>query len=148
MYTNKTNIPEDLHFSRFQISEASMTELIYKDEVYQIIGAAMEVYNQLCNGFLEAVYQDALALELGMREIPFQEQVPLELTYKGRTLRHTYVPDLIVFEKIIVELKAISALSPNEEAQLLNYLKATGIRLGLLINFGAQRKPEWKRMIS
>ena len=125
-----------------------MTELIYKDEVYQIIGAAMEVYNQLGNGFLEAVYQDALVLELGLRQIAFQEQIPLELAYKGQTLRHTYIPDLIVFDKIIVELKAISTLGPNEEAQLLNYLKATGMRLGLLVNFGAQRKLEWKRMIS
>lgn len=125
-----------------------MTELIYKDEVYQIIGAAMEVYNQLGNGFLEAVYQDALVLELGIRQIAFQEQVSLELAYKGRILRHSYVPDLILFDKIIVELKAISALGPNEEAQLLNYLKATGMRLGLLINFGAQRKLEWKRMIA
>jgi GxxExxY protein len=125
-----------------------MTELIYKDEVYQIIGAAMEVYNQMGNGFLEAVYQDALVLELGIRKIAFQEQVPLELTYKGQTLRHTYVPDLVVFDKIIVELKAISALGPNEEAQLLNYIKATGLRLGLLINFGSQRKLEWKRMVS
>jgi GxxExxY protein len=125
-----------------------MTELIYKDEVYQIIGAAMEVYNQLGNGFLEAVYQDALVLELRLRKIAFQEQTPLELTYKGQTLRHTYVPDLIVFDKIVVELKAISILGPNEEAQLLNYLKATGMRLGLLINFGAQRRLEWKRMIS
>ena len=125
-----------------------MTELIYKDEVYQIIGAAMEVYNQLGNGFLEAVYQDALVLELRLRKIAFQEQTLLELTYKGQTLRHTYVPDLIVFDKIVVELKAISMLGPNEEAQLLNYLKATGMRLGLLINFGAQRRLEWKRMIS
>ena len=125
-----------------------MTELIYKDEVYQIIGAAMEVYNQLGNGFLEAVYQDALVLELRLRKIAFQEQTPLELTYKGQTLRHTYVPDLIMFDKIVVELKAISMLGPNEEAQLLNYLKATGMRLGLLINFGAQRRLEWKRMIS
>jgi GxxExxY protein len=125
-----------------------MTELIYKDEVYQIIGAAMEVYNQMGNGFLEAVYQDALVLELGIPKIAFQEQVPLELTYKGQTLRHTYVPDLVVFDKIIVELKAISALGPNEEAQLLNYIKATGLRLGLLINFGSQRKLEWKRMVS
>jgi GxxExxY protein len=94
------------------------------------------------------VYQDALVLELGIRKIAFQEQVPLELTYKGQTLRHTYVPDLVVFDKIIVELKAISALGPNEEAQLLNYIKATGLRLGLLINFGSQRKLEWKRMVS
>ena len=125
-----------------------MTELIYKDEVYQIIGAAIEVYNQLGNGFLEAVYQDALVLELRLRKIAFQEQTLLELTYKGQTLRHTYVPDLIMFDKIVVELKAISMLGPNEEAQLLNYLKTAGMRLGLLINFGAQRRLEWKRMIS
>jgi len=124
-----------------------MAELLYKDEVYQIVGAAMEVYNQLGNGFLEGVYQDALAIELAMRNIPFKEQVPLEILYKGQPISHRYVPDMVLFEKIIVELKSISALGANEEAQLLNYLKATGLRLGLLINFGSKGKLEWKRLI-
>jgi GxxExxY protein len=124
-----------------------MTEILYKVEVYKIIGAAIEVYNQLGNGFLEGVYQDALAIELALRSIPFKEQVPLEILYKKQPLRHHYVPDLILFDKIIVELKAISALGVIEEAQLINYLKATGLRLGLLINFGSANKLEWKRLI-
>lgn len=124
-----------------------MTELLYKEEVYQIIGAAMEVYNQLGNGFLESVYQDALAIELTMRNIPFKEQVPLEISYKGQPIRHRYTPDMLLFDKIIVELKAISTLGRVEEAQLLNYLKATGMRLGILINFGSAGKIEWKRII-
>ncbi len=124
-----------------------MTELLYKEEVYQIVGAAMEVYNQLGNGFLEGVYQDALAIELALRNIPFKEQVPLEILYKNQPLRHHYVPDMILFDKIILELKTISALGAIEEAQLLNYLKATGLRLGLLINFGSVGKLEWKRII-
>ena len=124
-----------------------MTELLYKEEVYQIIGAAMEVYNQLGNGFLEGVYQDALALELQMRNIPFKEQASLQITYKAQPLRHHYTPDMILFDGIILELKAISSLGVNEEAQLLNYLKASGLRLGLLINFGAENKLEWKRMV-
>jgi GxxExxY protein len=124
-----------------------MTELLYKEEVYQIIGAAMEVYNQLGNGFLESVYQDALAIEMALRNIPYKEQVPVEITYKQQPLRHHYMPDMILFEKIIVELKAISSMGAVEEAQLLNYLKATGLRLGVLINFGSVGKLEWKRII-
>ena len=124
-----------------------MTELLYKEEVYQIIGAAMEVYNQLGSGFLEGVYQDALALELQMRNIPFKEQIPLQITYKDQPLRHHYTPDMILFDKIILELKAISSLEANEEAQLLNYLKESGLCLGLLVNFGAVNKLECKRMV-
>lgn len=124
-----------------------MAEIIYKEEVYQIIGAAMEVYNQLGNGFLESVYQEALALELQLRNIPFKEQVPLHITYKDQPLRHHYTPDMILFDEIILELKATSRIGPNEEAQLLNYLKASGLRLGLLVNFGAENKLEWKRMV-
>lgn len=124
-----------------------MTELLYKEEVYQIVGAAMEVYNQLGNGFLEGVYQDALAIELKLRDIPFKEQVPLDICYKGQPIRRQYMPDMILFDKIIVELKAISSLGAHEDAQLFNYLKATGLRLGLLINFGSENKLEWKRII-
>ncbi|MBE0410776.1 MAG: GxxExxY protein [Anaerolineales bacterium] len=124
-----------------------MTELLYKEEVYQIIGAAMEVYNQLGNGFLEGVYQDAMGIELGIRKIPFTEQTPLEITYKGQPLRHHYLPDMVLFNVIILELKVITSLGANEEAQLLNYLKASGLRLGLLINFGSKNKLEWKRLV-
>jgi GxxExxY protein len=131
----------------FFLGGSGMTEMLYKEEVYQIIGAAMEIYNQLGNGFLEGVYQDAMGIELAIRKIPYSEQVPIEITYKGQTPRHHYQPDMVLFDKIILEMKAISALGANEEAQLLNYLKASGMQLGLLINFGSKAKLEWKRFI-
>ena len=123
-----------------------MPNLIYKDEVFAIIGAAMDVHNELGVGFLEAVYQEALEMELKSRSIPFTSQPLLPIRYKNILLKKTYIADLLVFEKIIVEIKSIDRLSGIDEAQLLNYLKATGLELGLLINFGAD-KLEWKRMI-
>ena len=124
-----------------------MTELLYKDEVFQIIGAAIEVYNRLGSGFLEGVYQDALAVELGIRGIPFVEQAPFTIVYKNQPLKHCYVADMVAFEKIIIELKAVSTLSPWEDAQTINYLKVANLRLGLLINFGRKHKLEWKRLV-
>ncbi|HYV04626.1 MAG TPA: GxxExxY protein [Blastocatellia bacterium] len=121
--------------------------LIYKKEVYAIVGAAMEVYNTLGAGFLEPVYQEAFGIELGLRGIPFSAQRELRITYKDRLLSKSYVADLIVFEKIIVEVKALTSLTSREEAQLLNYLKATGHQVGVLINFGSDRKLDWKRMV-
>ncbi len=124
-----------------------MVDLLYKEEVYAIIGAAMEVYNQLGNGFLEAVYQEALRLELRARNIPFQEKPSVRIQYKGQLLEQYYAPDFIAYDKIILELKAIRQLGPIEEAQLLNYLKASQLRLGLLINFGHPEKLDWDRKI-
>ena len=124
-----------------------MVELLYKEESYAIVGAAMEVYNQLGHGFLEAVYQEALALELEARHIPFQEQQELQIFYKRRPLQKGYCADFVIYDKIIVEIKAIKELGPNEEAQLFNYLKATGLRLGLLLNFGASKGLERKRRV-
>lgn len=125
-----------------------MSHLLYKEEVYAIVGAAMEVYNQLGSGFLEAVYQEALAIELESHSIPFQEQQPITITYKGRPLRQRYIPDFIVYSAIIVEIKAIQQLGSGEQAQLLNYLKATGYSVGVLVNFGSTSgKLEWKRMV-
>ena len=124
-----------------------MTDLLFKDEAYAIVGAAMEVYNQLGPGFLEAVYQEALEIELAERGIPFVSQKELRILYKGQPLKKTYISDLTCYEKIIVELKAIDRLTGKDTAQLLNYLKATGLRLGLLINFGNVEKLEWERRI-
>ncbi|MBN1287691.1 MAG: GxxExxY protein [Anaerolineae bacterium] len=124
-----------------------MTEIIYREEAYKIVGAAMEVYNQLGNGFLEAVYQEALAIEFGLRGIPFQEQAPLTIQYKGQPLKQRYVADYIAYDKIIVEIKAIQQLGLNEQAQTINYLKTTDFQLGLLINFGSPRKLEYKRVV-
>ncbi len=124
-----------------------MSGLLYKDEAYAIVGAAMEVYNHLGNGFLEAVYQEAPAIEFRLRGIPFQEQVPLTICYKGQPLRQHYVADFVAYDKIIIEIKAIQQLGPNEQAQIINYLKASGLRLGLLINFGTPDKLQHKRIV-
>ena len=124
-----------------------MSGLLLKDEVYAIVGAAMEVYNELGSGFLEPVYQDALALEFAQRNIPFEAQKELPIRYKDHLLQKTYVPDFVAFGAVVVEIKALDCLTPTEEAQLLNYLKASGLAVGLLINFGSARKLEWKRMI-
>ena len=122
-------------------------EILYKDEAYAIQGACFEVYKTLGNGFLEAVYQEALAYEFKSQRIPFREQCELNLQYKGMPLKQTYKPDFICFDKIIVEIKAVSAIAPEHEAQLLNYLKITNMRLGLLVNFGHYPKIEIKRFV-
>ena len=120
--------------------------LLFKDEVYAIIGAAMEVHNELKDGFLEPVYQEALEIELAKCDIPFTPQQEIPIQYKDLLLKKTYVADFVAFEKIIVEIKALDHLSGREEAQMLNYLKASKLELGLLINFGT-KKLEWKRMV-
>lgn len=120
-------------------------EIIYKDEAYAIQGACFEVYKTLGSGFLEAVYQEALAQEFRLQNIPFAEQCEQKLQYKNIPLHQTYKPDFICFDKIIVEIKAVSTLAPEHEAQLLNYLKITNMRLGLLVNFGHYPKVEIKR---
>ncbi len=124
-----------------------MTELLYKDEVYAIVGAAMEVYNVLGPGFLEPVYQEALGIEFTSRGIPFEPQKELHLSYKDHRLEQKGEPDFVVYGKIIVEIKALDCLTSREEAQLLNYLKATGLEVGVLINFGSLGKLEWKRRV-
>ena len=124
-----------------------MAELLHKDEVYAIIGAAMEVYNQLGPGFLEAIYQEALEIELKERDISFVSQSKIFVNYKEHQLKKYYVADFLVYQEIIVEIKAQDQLTSNNEAQILNQLKATGKQLGLLINFGAPSNLEWKRMI-
>ena len=124
-----------------------MAELIAGDEVYAIMGAAFDVHNELGSGFLEAVYQEAMESELEARKIPFIAQHPIGIRYKGRTLESHYFADLVCYDNIIVELKALSSFSGVEEAQLLNYLKATGLKVGLLINFGKHPRLEWKRLV-
>jgi len=122
-------------------------ELILKDEVYAIVGAAMEVHSVLGSGFLEPVYQEAMEIESGARNLPFVSQKLLQIRYKARVLKKEYLADLIFFDQIVVELKALDRLTGREEAQLLNYLKATGIKVGVLINFGSHPKLEWKRFV-
>ena len=113
---------------------------------YAIIGAAMEVHRQLGCGFLEAVYQEALDLELAARNVPFRPQLSLAVRYKGQELKCKYCADFICFNEVIVEIKALSKLTGIEVAQIINYLKATGLETGLLINFGASSL-EYRRFI-
>jgi GxxExxY protein len=127
--------------------EVAMPELLFKDEVFAIIGAAIEVHKELGSGFLEPVYQEALELESKMRGLPYNAQQTIIIHYKGILLKKEYVPDFVFYDKIIVEIKALDNLTGKEESQLLNHLKATGYKIGLLINFGSRGKLEWKRLI-
>lgn len=115
-------------------------------DTYAIIGAAMEVHKELGCGFLEAVYQEALAHEFQRRHMLFHEQFELPVSYKGELLATRYRADFLVFDCIIVEIKALDLLGGREKAQILNYLKASGFRRGLLINFGA-RSLQYERMV-
>jgi GxxExxY protein len=124
-----------------------MAEILFKEESYRIMGACFEVYKEMGCGFLEAVYQECLEIEMAGRGIAFKPQLVLALHYKGRPLQQTYAPDFICFGAIIVEIKAVSELSDAHRAQVHNYLKATGLRLGLLVNFGHHPLLEHERII-
>ena len=125
-----------------------MTEILYKKESYQILGACFEVYREKGNGFLESVYQECMALEFAERKIEFVEQPKLKLEYKGKSLRQAYEPDFLCFGSIIVEIKAVKTLLDEHRAQIINYLKATGKQLGLLVNFGHYPKIEHERFVN
>ena len=120
-------------------------EVVFKDLSFHVMAAVFDVHNTLGHGFLENVYEKALAVELSLRGISFEAQKPLKVFYKGEDVG-TYVSDIIVNDQIIIELKSVEKLMPVHEAQLLNYLKATGKKLGLLINFGKERV-EHKRFV-
>ena len=122
-------------------------DILHKEESYRIMGACFEVYKDKGSGFVEPVYQECLALELGFQRVQFAEQVELTLAYKGRSLKQTYKPDFVCFDKIIVEIKAVTKLADEHRAQVHNYLKATGHQLGLLVNFGHQPQVEWERIV-
>lgn len=124
-----------------------MAEIVYKDESYAIMGACFNVYKDKGHGFLEPVYQECMEIELEYQQIPFEAQKELGLRYRDRPLRQTYRADLICHGKILVELKAVSALADEHRAQVLNYLNATGFRLGLLVNFGRYPKLEYERIV-
>jgi len=124
-----------------------MTKLLYKEEVYAIQGAVFEVYKEMGCGFLESVYQESMEKEFIARGIPFETQKELHLTYKGETLKQTYKPDFICYDSIIVELKAVRDISDEHRAQIFNYLRATGLHLGLLVNFGHYPKATVERII-
>lgn len=125
-----------------------MAELLLKEEVYRVVGASIEVYNQLRAGFSESVYQEAMEWELTDRAIPFARQVPLRIKYKERVLEKRFIADLICFDSVLVEIKAISQLTDADEGQVLNYLRATGLRVGVLINFGDFGRLDWHRIVN
>ena len=119
---------------------------LFEQETYKIIGACMAVHRELGNGFLESVYQEALSIEFLESAIPFEKEKRLQIAYRDILLTKCYYADFVCFDKIIIELKAVESLMDQHKAQVLNYLKATGFRLGLLINFGAPSL-QYKRVI-
>jgi len=122
-------------------------KILFKEECYQIQGAIFEVYKEIGPGFLESVYQECLEKELTLKNIPFQKQVEVKIDYKGQELNQRFKADLICYNSIIIELKACKAIDPIHRAQVMNYLKAIKIRLGLLINFNAYPKVEIERIV-
>ena len=133
--------------NRNNLGDALVKDRAERDPMtYSIIGAAMEVHKHLGRGFLESVYQEALAIELGSREIPFRREVRLPVSYKGQSLASSFCADFICFDSLVVELKAVAKMTGKEESQLINYLKATGHKVGLLLNFGA-RSLEHRRFV-
>jgi GxxExxY protein len=123
------------------------TEFLLGEETFRIRGAIFEVHRTLGPGFLESVYQECLGIELQARDVPFRATPGLQIQYKGQPLRQTYSPDFLCFDSVIVELKAVRELAPEHRAQLCNYLKATRLRVGLLVNFGAPGRAAVERMV-
>lgn len=123
-----------------------MAELLYPDESYKIIGACFAVYKDKGCGFLEPVYQECLEIEFDLQKIPFRSQARIDLFYRGHPLRQQYVPDFICYDGIVVEIKAVHELTDEHRAQMLNYLHATGCKLGLLVNFGHYPRLQYERL--
>jgi GxxExxY protein len=124
-----------------------MENVLYKEEAYNIIGACYTVYNTIGPGFLEAVYQECLEIELTKQNIPFESQKLLKINYNGILLKQTYSADFLCYDKIILEIKAEKELSKTNEAQVFNYLNATECKLGLLVNFGSYPNLQQKRIV-
>ena len=129
------------------MDKSTESGLLFKNEVFEIQGAVFEVYRMMGSGFLEAVYQECLEKEFRLRSIPFTAQAELTLAYKGETLLQTYRPDFICYDQIIVEIKAVKEIADEHRAQTFNYLRASGFRLGLLVNFGHYPKATVERII-
>ncbi|MDB6093337.1 MAG: hypothetical protein JWM32_899 [Verrucomicrobia bacterium] len=124
-----------------------MNTELFQQEGYEFMASAFEVYNEMGNGYTEEVYQESLERELGERKIPFSAQSELPIYYKGVPLRRKFRPDLMIRETILVELKAVSTLTPEHEAQVLNYMKASGKTVGYLVNYGSRDRLQWKRFV-
>ena len=127
------------------VEKPKYMSLIYKNEVYDIVGACFDVYKELSCGLSEPIYQEALEIEFKLRGIPFEREKELVVYYKGQKLRKKYVADFVCYDDIIVELKALDNVTSKEVSQLLNYLHITKYPLGLLVNFGHEDNLEWKR---
>jgi GxxExxY protein len=123
------------------------SKLHYKEESYGIIGACFNVYKEMGNGFLEAVYQECLEMEFSDKKIPFETQKDLQLKYHDQILKQTYKPDFLCYNKIIVEIKALSKIMDEHRAQILNYINGAGFKLGLPVNFGHHPKLEYERFV-
>ncbi len=128
-------------------TEKKKIELLFEETTYKIIGSAIEVHKELGPGYLESVYEDALCYELEKLGVPFERQADLDVKYKDIVFKRRFRADLIVEGKILVENKAISVLTTSDEAQLFNYLKTTGLRVGLLFNFGAPKLQKIRRIL-
>ena len=127
------------------VAEKGVLKMLYPDESFRIMGACFAVHNQMGSGFLEAVYQECLEIEFESRQLPGVAKSEVQLKYGDRVSKQTYEPDFICYEKIILEIKACDSLVSKHGAQVLNYLNATGYELGLLVNFGAHPRLQWKR---
>ncbi len=124
-----------------------MADILFKQESFRIIGACFELHNEMGSGFLEPVYQECLEIELASQGIPFYQKRELDLRYKTRQLEQKYIPDFVCFDQIIVEIKAVDSLCDDHRAQVINYLNATGFRLGLLVNFGTHPRIQYERFV-
>jgi GxxExxY protein len=120
-------------------------ELLLKDEVFRIVGCAMEVLNTLGHGLLEKPYENSMVVEFGLRGIPHKQQQPFDIVYKGIKVGH-YIPDLIAFDQIVVDAKTIDQIGDHERGQILNYLRIANLRVGLILNF-KKPKLEWERIV-
>lgn len=126
----------------------TITNLLYSNETYKIRKAIFEVHNYIGCGFLESVYQECLEREFALQHIPFLSQQELNIEYKGEALKQKYIPDFICYDKIIIEIKAVKEFSDRHKAQVINYLKASGMEIGLLVNFGSHPKAEIIRLVN
>jgi len=126
--------------------ENTQSQILYKDESYKIMGACFEVYREKGNGFTEPTYQECLEIEFASQCIPFEAQPEIPMSYKGKPLKSKFRPDFLCFKKIILEIKAVCALTDDHRSQVLNYLHAGGFELGLLVNFGHHPKVQSERI--
>ncbi len=121
--------------------------LLFEEEAFLVRGAVFEVNREMGSGFLEAVYHECLVNEFARRNIPHISKPSLKLSYKGQVLEQVYVPDFVCFDRMVLELKAVREIAPEHRAQVMNYLKASGLRLGLLANFGSSSKAQIERFV-